>query len=62
MEFPNYPGGVGDDSLSDIAADPGVDKEWQGGNIAEEQTGAEGSDVCDDDLDKQNDTCIADLV
>ena len=56
------PGGGAQDSLGDVAADPGVDDEGQGGQVAEEEAGARGGDVGDDDLDQQDDHGVADLV
>lgn len=56
------PGRDAQDSFSDITADPGVDDEGQSGNVTEEETSSGRGDIGDDNLDKQQDHGVANLV
>ena len=56
------PGRGAQDSFSDVAADPGVDDEGQGGDVTEEETGSSGGDIGDDDLDEEKNHGVANLV
>ena len=56
------PGRAAENLLGDVTADPGVDDERKSRNIAEEQTSAGRGDIGDDDLEKEDDHGIADLV
>lgn len=53
---------AGHDVVDNVAADPGVDDEGQGRDVAEEETGAGGRNVGNDDLDQQQNHGVSNLV
>lgn len=50
------------DGLGDITTDPCVDDEWKSGDITEKETSTSRGDISNDDLDEENDHCVANLV
>lgn len=56
------PAGVVHDGLGDVARDPGVDEEGQGGDEGEQDAALQGRDVGDEDLDQEHEAGVPDLV
>lgn len=56
------PGRDAQNSFSDITANPSVDDEGQSGDVTEEETSSSRSDISDDDLHKQDNHSITNLV